>query len=207
MLKAVVDFMYGIDLPDHCNTDDAEGLLTMADLYLMEDLKDAVASNMASGFNKNKLNKDNILDIFHLAEKFTALKLKELCKDFIVTNINIANQVLNVDATNFAIKNEYFDSTFFKNDTIVRLKTTSKWSCNPVTGLSSSLLNDKWSMVRYEAGAIGRIVFLNEGVQDEVTIKWNSGISPDDDHRYVPFGGIDDLEFLTPSMDTRLFKE
>jgi len=67
VLEAVINFMYGIDLPGTFSTADVESLLFMADLYLMDDLKDAVASHMAT-----RLNKDNILDIYHLAEKYTA---------------------------------------------------------------------------------------------------------------------------------------
>jgi len=89
VLEAVINFMYGIDLPGTFSTADVESLLFMADLYLMDDLKDAVASHMAT-----RLNKDNILDIYHLAEKYTAPRLKERCSNFIVTNIDIATTIL-----------------------------------------------------------------------------------------------------------------
>ena len=41
VLSTAVDFMYGIEIPQHFN-DDLTSLLHMADQYLMEDLKDAV---------------------------------------------------------------------------------------------------------------------------------------------------------------------
>ena len=54
VLEAVINFMYGIDLPGPYTTADVESLLTMADLYLMEDLKDAVATHLAGHLDKNR---------------------------------------------------------------------------------------------------------------------------------------------------------
>jgi len=110
VLEAVIDFMYGIDLPGTFNTPDMESLLLMADLYLMDDLKDDVASHMAT-----RLNKDNILDIYHLAEKYTALRLKEVCSNFIVTNVDIANKVLGVDAATILKRSNGDDNPYKKN--------------------------------------------------------------------------------------------
>ena len=82
-------FMYGIDLPGPNCTADVESLLAMADLYLMEDLKDAIATHMAP-----HLDKDNILDIQQFAERYTARKLKEVCNDFIITSIRVAKEFI-----------------------------------------------------------------------------------------------------------------
>ena len=42
VLSVAVDFMYGIEIPEEFdNEEDLMSLLQMADLYLMEDLKDA----------------------------------------------------------------------------------------------------------------------------------------------------------------------
>ena len=111
VLEAVIDFMYGIDLPGNTfSTPDMESLLLMADLYLMEDLKEDVASQMAT-----RLNKENILDIYHLAEKYTALRLKEVCSNFIVTNVDIANKVLGVDAATILKTSNGDDNPYKKN--------------------------------------------------------------------------------------------
>ena len=44
VLSAIVDFMYGINIPEDISMEDMFSLLAMADLYLMEDLKVAVLS-------------------------------------------------------------------------------------------------------------------------------------------------------------------
>ena len=56
-------------------------LLAMADLYLMEGLKNAVAPLLSK-----MLELDNILGISRLAEKHTATKLRERCCSFIFAN-------------------------------------------------------------------------------------------------------------------------
>ena len=84
VLAMVIDLMYGIGIPKEFSSDDAKSLLTMADLYLMEDLKDAVAPLLAK-----HLSTDNILETTKMAEKFTAENLMEMCSDFI--NANISN--------------------------------------------------------------------------------------------------------------------
>ena len=85
VLAAAVDFIYGIDIPEDFDfdSDDAKSLLAMADLYLMEDLKDAAGSLIA----RQHTNKANILEITQMAEKYRAQKLKELCCQFIFQNL------------------------------------------------------------------------------------------------------------------------
>ena len=82
VLAMVIDFMYGISITEELSSDDAKVLLTMADLYLMEDLKDAVAPLLAK-----RLSKDNILETTKMAEKYTAKKLMAICSDFLHANI------------------------------------------------------------------------------------------------------------------------
>ena len=84
VLSTAVDFMYGIEIPEvFNNTDDLKTLLHMADLYLMEDLKDAV------GFLIGKdLNKENVFDTSQLADKFRAVALGEQCAEFFYDNAN-----------------------------------------------------------------------------------------------------------------------
>ena len=88
VLATVVDFIYGIGIPEDCSKDDARSLLAMADLYLMDDLKDAVGSFIA-----NKLTTpNNILEIAELAEKYSNKKLKEMCYQFVFQNLKILNK-------------------------------------------------------------------------------------------------------------------
>ena len=73
VLSTTIKFIYGIGLPEDLSVEDAKDLLTIADLYLMEDLKEAVAPVLGG-----QLDKDNILEISKMAEKFTAPKLMEI---------------------------------------------------------------------------------------------------------------------------------
>ena len=82
VLSTAVDFMYGIEIPeDFNNSEDLESLLHMADLYLMEGLKDA------AGFRIGKdLTKKTIFDTSQLADKFRAVALSEQCAEFLFDN-------------------------------------------------------------------------------------------------------------------------
>jgi len=82
VLSITIKFIYGIGLPADLGVEDAKDLLTIADLYIMEDLKEALAPVLGA-----QLDKDSILEISRMAEKFTAPKLMEICADFIVSNI------------------------------------------------------------------------------------------------------------------------
>ena len=84
VLSTAVDFMYGIEIPEGFNNgDDLKSLLHMADLYLMEDLKEA------AGFLIGKdLNKENVFDTSQLADKFRAVALGEQCAEFFYDNAN-----------------------------------------------------------------------------------------------------------------------
>ena len=166
VLEAVINFMYGIDLPGPYSTVDVESLLTMADLYLMEDLKDAVATHLAGHLDKN-----NIMDFHLLAEKHTAGKLKEVCNDFMVTCINIL-QALGVDATKLSNqRKEGSQDQDLKMNMIVRCKTDSTWACDDST--NSYKMVNRWEtgVVLCKAGTFGRIVDDRDG---NVRVKWNS---------------------------------
>jgi len=88
VLSTTIKFIYGIGLPEDLGVEDAKDLLTMADLYIMEDLKEALAPVLGA-----QLDKDNILEISKMAEKCTASKLMEICVDFIVTNITDPDEI------------------------------------------------------------------------------------------------------------------
>ena len=211
MLEAVVNFMYGIDLRGPYCTADVESLLTMADLYLMEDLKDAVATHTVP-----HLDKDNVLEIHHLAEKYTARKLNEVCNDFIVTSVSLAKEVLGVDASNLSkTKKERFR---IQKDMIVRCNTTSIWWLDPATGICSMEMCKGNKRVFVEAGTVGRVVRFDLGLW---SVKWNS---VEESHGLVSqgyswyfenpafkdvsvTGAISYLDILTPPINTKLFKD
>ena len=205
VLDTVINFMYGIDLPDIV---DVESLLFMADLYLMEDLKDAVASHMA-----NRLNKSNILKTLRLAEKFSAEKLEEVCSDFIETNITVANQVLGLSAPTVPCKIKAGPNGF-KKDMLVRCNTTSNWYTDHVTGVSSSRVPTSvyhQSLQVTQAGSIGRIIDESNG---NVTIKWKGregslsyGGTQAGSAGLFNFGNTSHLAILTPPIDMSLFKD
>ena len=88
VLSITIKFIYGIGLPEDLGVEDAKNLLTIADLYIMEDLKEAVAPVLGA-----QLDKDNILEISKMAEKFAAPKLMEVCVDFIVSNITDPDEI------------------------------------------------------------------------------------------------------------------
>ena len=82
ILAMVIDFMYDIKLPAELSFEDAKAILTMADFYLIEDLKDAVGSLIADKY----ITENNILEMSQTAEKYTATKLRERCCEFIFSN-------------------------------------------------------------------------------------------------------------------------
>ena len=82
VLSAAVDFMYGIEIPEEFdNEEDLKSLVHMADLYLMEDLKDA------AGFLIGRtLSQGNVFDLSKLADKFGAMLLSDQCVNFFYDN-------------------------------------------------------------------------------------------------------------------------
>ena len=76
--------MYGIENPEYLKkSEDLESPLHLADLYLMDDLKNAAGLLLAGG-----LNKENIFDndISLLANKFRAEALRNKCVDYLFDN-------------------------------------------------------------------------------------------------------------------------
>ena len=215
VLEAVINFMYGIDISSPPTADllpFVEGLLTMADLYLMEDLKDAVASFMAP-----LLTQDNTLETLRLAEKFTATKLEEACTNFISTNISVANQVLGLDAAHMFNKKS---ENLVKKGMIVRCNANSYWYTEKATGLTQydppivfgnpfafGYEGSGWSLATYKVGTIGRIVNGNDTNGQNFTIKWISNNSLVGRQAHAPRGNISHLDILTPPIDASLFKD
>ena len=88
VLSTTIKFIYGIGLPEDLSVGDAKNLLTIADIIHMEDLKEALAPGLGA-----QLDKDSILEISRMAEKFNAPKLMEICADFIVSNITDPGEI------------------------------------------------------------------------------------------------------------------
>ena len=84
VLSTIIDFMYGIALPQDLGLKELCSLLAMSDLYLMTGLRDAVAPLLGKHLKVN-----NILQISTLAEKHSAVKLQEQCSSFIFDNIDV----------------------------------------------------------------------------------------------------------------------
>merc|ERR1719348_1268040 len=85
VLSTAVDFMYGIEIPeDFNNSNDLKSLLHLADLFLMEGLKDAAGLLIGKD-----LNKENVFDTSHLADKFRAVALSRRCAEFLFDNASI----------------------------------------------------------------------------------------------------------------------
>ena len=200
VLKAVINFMYGRELPGSYSTSYVEFLLFMADFYRVEDLKDAIATHMGL-----KLDEDNILDIYPLAEKYTAQRLKEMCSNFILTSISITKKCLKLDAATLSKERK---EGRIENGMIVRCNTTSLWWTKD--GLSKSKKDDAyspysgarlWSETTVEAGAIGRIV---NNFTREVTVRWSEVSAQLSD---IPVADISHLEILAPPIRINFFKD
>ena len=89
VLSTIIDFIYGISLPEELGLEDLCSLLAMADLFLMEGLKRTVAPLLGK-----QLTADNILKTSQLAAKHSDLKLQELCCNFILDNIDSLSTIL-----------------------------------------------------------------------------------------------------------------
>ena len=97
VLSVVLRFIYGISLPKDLGVEDTKQLVLMADLYLMEDLKEAVAAIMAK-----LLTHFNILEISKMAEKFTVPKLMETCADYVISKFGFPDEELIVEVPQLA---------------------------------------------------------------------------------------------------------
>ena len=131
VLSAAVDFMYGIEIPEGFNkVEDLRSLLHLADLYLMEDLKDA------AGFLISKtVNKENIIDLSQFADKFRALLLSEQCAEFLIVNHS------SVEDEKLA---EMKEGTVMAALAMKMLKEPKRETCSWVTKLFGDKPDFKW---------------------------------------------------------------
>ena len=98
VLSTAIDFMYGVDIPVDISLEDAKSILIFSDFYQMEDLKDIVSGQIG-----NQLDINNIQEICELADKYTSGKLKELCCDFILSNIDKLDQLACTEEASFPV--------------------------------------------------------------------------------------------------------
>ena len=79
VLIDAVNFMYGLDLS--VGLTNCAGLLDIAERFVMDDLKREASKHFAQGL---KLNKDNYLELSHMADKYNAKELLEVCAKYIM---------------------------------------------------------------------------------------------------------------------------
>ena len=190
VLSVVLRFIYGISLPVNLDVEDAKQLVLMADLYLMEDLKETVAPILAK-----QLTKDNILKFSKIAEKFTAPKLMETCADFIISNIGdpevlfaevpqlatlcfekqdekleIANLVLGTDLkANFKKRKDFNSYLEYKDYVAANLKTGMLVACNKEFGDHLSRFDPK-----VDKGSVGSVTgFVTHDASVSAQVKWH----------------------------------
>ena len=220
VLATVVDFMYGISIPEELSNDDAKGLLTMADLYLMEDLKDAVAPHLAK-----QLSKDNILETTNMAEKYSAEKLMDICTDFLHANIgdldktnvldelflsmplvakscfhkqqrnvDIVSKVLGVTLTNTFKKRSDFKSRFeYKDYMMKNMKPDMLVVCNKASPWKRINMRDK---VNVKEGTVGLVI--SHDINGAVVRWWSSS----DGLFYPAVGSFLHLDLFTSPINT-----
>ena len=203
VLEGVINFMYGVELHVPEDMADVESVLVMADLYLMEDLKDTVASLLAPN-----LNKDNVMDMYLLADRLNADKLKKMCTSITSTSITIATRCLGLD-TEDIWKTTFMKNVKIENDMIVRCKTDSVWWYCVDTKLFSTAAATSYSYrqtpsntykVSVMAGTIGRVVATRN--LNDIDVKWEI---KQDTRRCEKMGSKSDLEVITPPIQRSMF--
>ena len=123
VLVTVINHIYGMDLGEEdvvevnedFVVDEAEGLLTMANKYQLDGLKDAVADMIG----KRGGTAHKTLKMLALAEKYNAGKLKDRCVDFLVTKaerLDIAKKILRADLDESFKKSGDFQSPSLYRD-------------------------------------------------------------------------------------------
>ena len=218
VLSITIKFIYGIGLPGDLEVEDAKNLLTIADLYIMEDLKEAVAPVLGA-----QLDKDNILEISKMAEKFTAPKLMEVCVDFIVSHITdpddifagmpqiaalcfkkqlkkleIVNVALGTDLkTNFKKRKDFRYDVEYKEYLMKNLKS-GMLVTNSKTLTTRS--NYSYQDTEVKEGSIGRLV---KSDTDGASVNWflkhhGSGLQ-------MSRISLLDLDLCAPKFDTSFF--
>ena len=182
VLAIIIDFIYGTEIPDDVSLHDAKTLLGMADLYLMEDLKDVVSPLIA-----RQLTNGNLFETFQLGEMFTAATLKGLCVDFLIKAYVHENEdfVRKVRSANLGTFKRRAD---FRSSEEYEAYMMSSVKLNMIVVVVAG--SDK--------GDIGRVVRFS--ADDDVVVKWA-------DNGLYFSASIENLEILTPPINMKMFSE
>jgi len=215
VLSTTIKFIYGIGLPGDLSVEDAKDLLTIADLYIMEDLKEAVAPVLGA-----QLDKDNILEISKMAEKCTASKLMEICVDFIVSNITdpdeifagmpqiaalcFKKQLKKLEIVNMALETDLKINFKKRKDFRYDVEYKDYLMKNLKSGMlvtNKKTLNEGFFDKEVKEGSIGRILSFG---RDSASVKWflnkNGGL-----YFHLSISLLD-LDICAPSFNTTLFR-
>ena len=218
VLSITIKFIYGIGLPEDLGVEDAKDLLTMADLYIMEDLKEALAPVLGA-----QLDKDNILEISKMAEKCTASKLMEICVDFIVTNITdpteifagmpqiaalcFKKQLKKLEIVNMALETDLKINFKKRKDFKYDVEYKDYLMKNLKSGMlvtNKKTLNEGGFDKEVKEGSIGRI--LSSADADGASVKWflkEYGCHGVELRSSV---SLLDLDICAPSFNTTFFR-
>jgi len=218
VLSTTIKFIYGIGLPEDLSVEDAKDLLTIADLYLMEDLKEALAPVLGA-----QLDKDSILEISKMAKKFTAPKLMEICVDFIVSNITdpdeifagmpqiaalcFKKQLKKLEIVNMALETDLKINFKKRKDFRYDVEYKDYLMKNLKSGMlvtNKKTLNEGGFDKEVKEGSIGRILSSDT---DGASVKWF--VKP-----YSGCHGVElkssisllDLDICAPSFNTTFFR-
>jgi len=215
VLSTTIKFIYGIGLPEDLSVEDAKDLLTIADLYLMEDLKEALAPVLGA-----QLDKDSILEISKMAKKFTAPKLMEICVDFIVSNITdpdeifagmpqiaalcFKKQLKKLEIVNMALETDLKINFKKRKDFRYDVEYKDYLMKNLKSGMlvtNKKTLNEGFFDKEVKEGSIGRILSFG---RDSASVKWflnkNGGL-----YFHLSISLLD-LDICAPSFNTTLFR-
>ena len=224
VLSAIIGFMYGRNLGEGESLDweEATRLVAMADLYCMDDLKDAGALII-----KPLLNLKNILETAELAVKYNCEKLKEVACDFALSKIppddqnddlseklvlilpmlgaralkstRVASKALGVDLRSPFKKRKDFSSQASYADYVRQhLKPNMLVMCNEESWWQKGGFSATTLVV--PVGCVGRVVCFDSGTALPL-IKWDS-------HAWngprLPEGRVEYLDILTPPINLEL---
>ena len=222
VLSAIIGFMYGRNLGEGESLDweEATRLVAMADLYCMDDLKDAAVLII-----KPLLHLENILETAGLAVKYNCEKLKGLACDFALSKIppddqhddlseklvlilpmlgaralkstRVASKALGVDLLSPFKKRKDFSSQASYADYVrQQLKPDMLVMCNEESHWGSSY----WGPLVVPVGCVGRVVSFDSGTALPL-VKWDS-------HAWngprLPEGRVEYLDILTLPINLEL---
>ena len=224
VLSAIISFMYGRNLGEEVSLDweEATRLVAMADLYCMDDLKDAAALNI-----KPLLHLENVLETAELAVKYNCEKLKEVACDFALSKIppddrtndllqklllispmlglralestHVASKALGVDLllSPFKKRKDFSSQASYADYVRQQLKPNMLVMCNEESHWGSSY----WGPLVVPVGCVGRVVSFDSGTALPPLIKWDSNTY---NGPRLPEGRAEYLDILTLPINLEL---